>query len=101
MSSATKFRLFVRFPVTDTLAFFSPLVQAPLKRKFNLNGIQTELQRHSKHSVYTKTKSRLMLFSEIIGEFSNGRTGIKCVISLLWRMKYLLTLKSVVQNHRA
>jgi hypothetical protein len=82
----------VCFGVTDTLAMF-PSVHAPLKREFNLNGNQTELQRHSKHSAYTKTTGRLMLFSEIIGEFSNRRTGVKCVIPLLWRMKYFFNIK--------
>ena len=74
MFSATTFRLFVCFCITETLALF-PLVQAPLKREFNLNGNQTEFQRHSKHSAYTGTTSRLMLFSEIISDFSKEPNG--------------------------
>lgn len=86
MFSATTFRLFVCFCITDTLALF-PLVPAPLKREFNLNGNQTELQRHSKHSAYTGTTCRLMLFSEIIGDFSNEPNGIQCIKPLFWQIK--------------
>jgi len=74
MFSATIFRSFVCFCITDGLVSF-PLVQAPLKREFNLNGNQTEFQHHSKHSTYTGMTDPLMLFGETISDFSNEPNG--------------------------